>query len=174
MANLPQNRWIRRVGGSLGIVILAVALIPFWPQIMRAAGGMSLHAPRWELWNRISPVLQLHISAALTALAIGAVLMSLPKGSGLHKALGWTWVAAMAVTAVSSFFITGLNGDAFSLIHLLSGWTVIALPMAIYAVRNRNVDRHRRTMSGLYFGGLIVAGALTFIPGRFMFEMFLG
>jgi uncharacterized membrane protein len=169
-----QNPWIRRVSGSLGLVVLAVALFPFAPQIMRAAEGMSLHAPRWELWRQISPVLQTHIAAALTALAIGTVLMLRPKGRGLHKALGWSWVAAMAVTAVSSFFITGLNGDFFSLIHLLSGWTVIALPMAIYAIRNRNVDRHRRTMSGLFFGGLIVAGLFTFIPGRFMFEMFFG
>jgi uncharacterized membrane protein len=38
--------------------------------------------------------------------------------------------------------------------------------MAIYAIR--------RTMSGLYFGGLIFAGLLTFLPGRFMFEMFFG
>jgi uncharacterized membrane protein len=174
MTTQPQNPWMRRVGASLGLVVLAAALLPFSPQITRAAEGMSLHAPRWELWGQISPVLQLHIAAALTALAIGTVLMLRPKGRGLHKALGWTWVAAMSATAISSFFITGLNGDLFSLIHLLSGWTVIALPMAVYAIRNRNVERHRRGMSGLFFGGLVIAGLFTFIPGRFMFEMFFG
>jgi len=51
---------------------------------------------------------------------------------------------------------------------------MVALPMGIYAIRRRNVENHRRTMTGLYFGGLIVAGALTFLPGRLMFAMFFG
>jgi uncharacterized membrane protein len=97
-----------------------------------------------------------------------------PKGRGIHKALGWSWVAAMGTTAVSSLFITGLNGDAYSLIHLLSGWTVIALPMAVYAIRSRRVEMHRRMMMGMFYGGLLIAAALTFIPGRFMFQFLLG
>jgi uncharacterized membrane protein len=46
--------------------------------------------------------------------------------------------------------------------------------MAIFAIRNRKVDAHRRAMTGMFVGGLLVAGALTFLPGRFMFEFFLG
>ena len=80
----------------------------------------------------------------------------------------------MATTAVSSLFITGNNGNHWSVIHLLSGWTIIALPMAIWAIRNRKVETHRRAMTGMFVGGLIVAGALTFIPGRLMFETFFG
>jgi uncharacterized membrane protein len=102
------------------------------------------------------------------------VILFRPKGRGLHKALGWSWVIAMGITAVSSLFITGLNGDFYSLVHLLSGWTIIGLPMAIYAIRNRKVETHRRAMTGMFVGGLIIAGALTFIPGRLMFETFFG
>jgi uncharacterized membrane protein len=80
----------------------------------------------------------------------------------------------MGTTAVSSLFMTGLNGNFYSLIHLLSGWTIIALPMAIFAIRNRKVETHRRAMTGMFLGGLLIAGALTFIPGRFMFEFFFG
>jgi uncharacterized membrane protein len=29
-------------------------------------------------------------------------------------------------------------------------------------------------MTGIFVGGLIVAGSLSFIPGRFMFEFFFG
>jgi uncharacterized membrane protein len=160
---------------TIGVLALvAVAMWPFRIQIMNAFAGASLHAPDWVLWARLSPVLQLHIIAAMVALIIGGVLMSLPKGSGLHKTLGWSWVAAMGATAVSSLFITGLNGDAYSLIHLLSGWTIVALPMGVYAIRNRKVQTHRRMMTGLYFGGLLIAGALTFIPGRFMFAFLFG
>jgi uncharacterized membrane protein len=80
----------------------------------------------------------------------------------------------MGITAISSLFMTGLNGDAYSLIHLLSGWTVVALPIAIYAIRSSNLAMHRRMMSGLFYGGLLVAAAFAFIPGRFMFEFLLG
>jgi len=154
--------------------LIAFAMWPFRAQILGGFAGLAPHAPDWSLWARQSLVLQLHIVAASAALVIGAVLMLRPKGRGLHKALGWSWVAAMGTTAVSSLFMTGLNGDAYSLIHLLSGWTVVALPMAIYAIRRSNLAIHRRMMTGLFYGGLLVAAAFAFIPGRFMFEFLLG
>lgn len=120
--------------------------------------------PRWL-------VLGVGPAAAIAIVLIGMAPV-LPKGRGLHKPLGWAWVIAMGVTAISSLFITGLNGNSYSLIHLLTGWTLIALPMGIFAVRNRNVLAHRRAMTGMFLGGLVVAGALTFLPGRFMFELF--
>ena len=46
--------------------------------------------------------------------------------------------------------------------------------MAIYAIRNRKVETHKRAMTGMFVGGLLIAGALTFLPGRFMFEFLLG
>jgi uncharacterized membrane protein len=132
------------------------------------------HAPDLGLVARQSLMLKAHLGAALTALAIGTVIMLRPKGRGLHKTLGWSWVAAMAVTAVSSFFLHGLNGDRMSLIHLLSGWTVIALPIGVAGIRRRNVNLHRRMMTGLFVGGLLIAGALTFLPGRLMWHVFFG
>ncbi len=174
MKNVSESPIRRLPWRWLGAAIVVAALLPFSGQIVAAAGTMTFHPPRWDLLNQISLALKIHILAALTALVIGSVLMLRPKGRGLHKALGWTWVVAMGVTAISSLFVTGLNGDAFSIIHILSGWTLVALPMGVYAIRNRNVEKHRRTMAGMFFGGLIFAGALTFIPGRFMFEMFFG
>jgi uncharacterized membrane protein len=162
------------VGSTIAIGILVIALWPFFPSIARGFGDISLHAPNWALWSRVSWVVQLHVATALAAVMIGAVILFRPKGSGFHKTLGWGWVIAMAMTAVSSLWITGLNGNFWSLIHLLSGWTIIALPMAIWAIRNRKVQIHRRAMTGMFVGGLLVAGALTFIPGRIMFETFFG
>jgi uncharacterized membrane protein len=149
-----------------------MAMAPIAPQIAAQFGRASPHLPDWSLWAGQKPQVLIHVGAALTALAIGIVLMLLPKGVGPHKLLGWTWVIAMATTAVSSLFIFGLNGDFFSIIHLLSGWTIIALPMAVFAIRRRNVMMHRRMMMGLFVGGLLIAGALAFIPGRLMFETF--
>jgi len=163
-----------RLGTLAILALLAASMWPFRTQIIDGFAGLNLHTPDWALWARQPWVLQLHILAAVTALAIGAVLMMRPKGRGLHKAMGWGWVIAMGTTAVSSLFITGLNGDFYSLIHLLSGWTIIALPMAVYAIRNRKVETHRRMMTGMYFGGLLIAGALAFIPGRFMWAFLFG
>ena len=117
------------------------------------------------------------MAAALTALVIGVVLLAGVKGDRLHRTLGWLWVLAMATTAVSSFFIHQINpgGPAgLSLIHLLSGWTVVGLPMAVYAARRHRVADHRRAMTGMFVGGLIVAGLLTFLPGRLMWAIFFG
>lgn len=158
----------------LVLAIVIIPLIPFWRQIVALGADFQVHAPDWALWTSAGILLQLHILAALTALAIGTVIMLRPKGRGLHKALGWSWVVAMATTAISSLFMTGLNGDFYSLIHLLSGWTLIALPMAIYAIRSHKVEAHRRAMTGMFIGGLLFAGALTFIPGRFMYALFFG
>lgn len=132
------------------------------------------HAPDWRLLMTAPPVIQLHVVAAMAALAIGTVLLIGVKGTRLHRTLGWTWVAAMGATAVSSLFIRAINPGAFSLIHLLSGWTIVALPMAVYAARRHRVAAHRRAMTGMFVGGLIVAGLLTFLPGRLMWAIFFG
>jgi uncharacterized membrane protein len=162
------------LGAGLAAAILIAAVAPIWPQIAARAAAVTFQGPDWALWERLSPVIKIHVLAAIVALAIGTVILMRPKGKGLHKALGWGWVAAMGITAVSSLFITGLNGGFYSLVHLLSGWTVVALPMAIFAIRNRKVETHRRAMTGMFVGGLLVAGALAFLPGRFMFEFLFG
>lgn len=140
----------------------------------RPLAAWTPRAPDFSLIAQQSLVLKTHLFAAIGAFAIGCVIMLRPKGRGLHKALGWSWVVAMAVTAVSSFFLTSLNGDALSFIHLISGWTIIMLPMAIVAIRRRNVTAHRKHMTGLFTGGLVIAGALTFLPGRLMWHVFFG
>ncbi|MDO1557925.1 DUF2306 domain-containing protein [Brevundimonas sp. 2R-24] len=137
------------------------------------AGG-RLHAPDLSLLGEVPPAVVVHLGGALTALSIGVVLLLGVKGNRVHRTLGWTWVIAMAVTAVSSLFIRQINGGAFSFIHLLSGWTIIVLPMAVFAARRHQVARHSREMTGLFVGGLLLAGALSFLPGRLLWEMFLG
>lgn len=172
-----QRSRISPIGWAAGLGSLAIVVIAMWPVLPHMAarlGQVGLRAPRWELWERLPLMVQIHVYAAVVALVIGTVILLRPKGRGLHKTLGWTWVIAMAVTAVSSLFITGLNGGFYSFVHLLSGWTIISLPMAIFAIRNRKVQAHRRAMTGMFVGGLVVAGALTFLPGRVMFEMFVG
>lgn len=119
-------------------------------------------------------VLQLHILAALGTVALGGLIFSMRKGRTFHRTAGWIWVVLMATTAVSSLFIVGLNGDVWSLIHLLSGWVLITLPLGVWAARKHRVDVHRRTMTGIFVGGSLVAGAFTFLPGRLMWQLVFG
>ena len=50
----------------------------------------------------------------------------------------------------------------------------MALPMAFYAARRHKVADHRRAMTGMFVGGLLVAGSLAFLPGRMMWTMVFG
>ena len=118
--------------------------------------------------------IQIHVASALTAFFIGLILLCAPKGFGFHKTLGWTWVIAMGVTAFSSFFITGIFENAFSPIHALSAWVLLGLPFGIAAVRRRNIKKHRDTMTGMFMGGMVIAGLFTFVPGRLMWDLFIG
>lgn len=170
----PTAKRASWISWAILAAVLVAAMFPLRDELVAAFSNVSPHAPDWSLWIALPLTVKIHILAALTALGIGTVILFKPKGTGFHKTLGWAWVIAMGTTAVSSLFITGLNGNFYSFIHLLSGWTIIGLPMAIYAIRNRKVDAHKRAMTGMFVGGLLIAGALTFLPSRFMFEFLLG
>ncbi len=156
---------------ALGLVII----IAVWIGLAQA-GLMSFwsrpHLPDLALLAAQPVVIQLHVVSALSALLIGTVLLLGVKGNTLHRTLGWTWVIAMATVAISSFFIR--TSGTFSWIHLLSGWTVIALPMAVFAAKRHNIKAHRRGMTGLFVGGLLIAGLFTFAPGRLMWKIVFG
>lgn len=139
-----------------------------------AALARDWRPPDWGLLVRAAPVIQLHVAGAVVAFVIGVVLLAGVKGARLHRTLGWTWVLAMGTTAVSSLFIHHINPGGFSLIHLLSGWTLIALPMAVFAARRHRVKAHRRGMTAMFVGGLLIAGVFAFVPGRLMWAVFFG
>jgi uncharacterized membrane protein len=133
-----------------------------------------LHAPNLGLLA-VAPIqIQIHVAAVSTALAVGIALMLGLKGNTLHRTLGWVWVAAMATAAISSLFIHRANGGGFSFLHLFAGWTLIALPMAVFAARKHNVRLHSRTMTGMFVGGLLIAGVFAFMPGRLMWQIAFG
>lgn len=170
----------RRIGAAAvwgGILaVLAAALAPAFGRIAEEAqaGRIRPHLPDLDFWFSHSAAIQAHVYAAVGAFVLGLVVLSLPKGSTRHKQLGWAWVVLMAATALTSLFITEINGDFYSFIHLISGWTLVALPMGIYAIRRRRVAIHKTMMVSLFVGGMLIAGGLTLLPGRIMWALFLG
>jgi len=122
-----------------------------------------------------SPVIQLHAFAAMAAFGLGIVQLSAPKGTLPHRAVGWLWVALMASVAITSVWIHELRRvGPFSPIHLLSIFVLIMLPRAVLNAHRHIVERHRKGMIGLFVGGLVVAGAFTFLPGRIMHAVVFG
>ena len=164
----------------LAVVLATLVVVVAGPKMFTGMGafmiarGVHPHPPNLSLLAVQPLAIRLHLTAAVTALLIGIALMMRVKGTGLHKALGWTWVIAMGVTAVSSLFIRQLNHGHFSFIHLLSGWTLVGLPGAVYAIKRGKVATHRKAMTGMFVGGLLLAGLFAFIPGRLLWAMFLG
>ena len=164
----------KRVPGPVWPVLGAIVLYVIITQLILAAHPEA--DPRFRL--SLDPILtaslaiQIHVVAALSAFIIGVVLLLAPKGMRFHKTLGGTWVIAMTVTAVSSFFITGLMGRALSPIHALSAWTMIGLPFGIAAIRRRDIRQHRHSMTGMFVGGIVIAGLFSFLPGRLMWDVF--
>lgn len=148
-----------------------VGPVAIWNQVTHLTG--HLHAPNFDLLA-VAPIqIRLHVAAVSVALVVGIVLMLGVKGDAVHRTLGWTWVIAMATAAISSLFIHRVSGS-FSFLHLFAGWTLIALPMGVFAARKHNIRLHGRTMTGLFVGGLLIAGAAAFLPGRLMWRIVFG
>ena len=77
--------------------------------------------------------------------------------------------------AASSFWIQGLQQfGPFSWIHALSIFTLVMLPAAVVMARRHNVVAHKKTMTGIFFGALVVAGFFTLAPGRVMHAVVFG
>jgi uncharacterized membrane protein len=116
-----------------------------------------------------SPLIQTHAYAAFAALGLGAVQLALPKGTPLHRASGGAWAGLMLLVAGSSLFIhTFRTFGPFSLIHVLSIWTLFAIPRLVLLARRGLIVAHARGMRHLYVLALIVTGLFTLWPGRIM------
>ena len=172
---LPSPRALaRRVPGWTWPLVISAIIYAIVTQSILSAypdAEVRLRFTLDPIWSA-SLAIQVHVVAAITCFLIGLVLLLAPKGFAFHKTFGWAWVIAMAVTALSSFFITGIMGSSYSPIHALSAWTLIGLPFGIAAIKRRDVKQHRASMTGMFIGGMAIAGLFTFLPGRIMWNIF--
>jgi|SRR5437588_4284282 len=129
----------------------------------------------------LAPLLQapsaivLHASAAMAAFALAIVQFAAPKGTIPHRTIGWIWVTLMLAVSGSSFLIHQIRlWGPWSPIHLLSIFTLVSLPLAVWAAHRHRVAAHRRAMISIFLGALVVAGAFTLLPGRIMHQVVFG
>jgi uncharacterized membrane protein len=122
-----------------------------------------------------SPAIQVHAFAAMTAFLLGIVQLAAPKGTLPHRTLGWIWVTLMLVVSMSAFFIHQIRWwGEWSPIHLLAIFTLIMLPLGVFAAHRHNVVGHRSAMIGIFVGALVIAGLFTLVPGRIMHAVVFG
>lgn len=122
-----------------------------------------------------APAIPLHAFAAMAAFVLGLVQFAAPKGTLPHRTIGWIWVALMAVVAASSFWIHQIHlVGPFSPIHLLSIFTLVMLPLAVWRAHTHRVADHRRIMIMTFIGALVIAGLFTLVPGRIMHQVIFG
>jgi uncharacterized membrane protein len=124
-------------------------------------------------WDEIPTMVWPHIATILIAVLLTPVLLLRRRGDRLHRRLGWVWVTALAATAAVSFGIRGINSGSLSLIHVLSAWTFVQLPLIVWYARRHNHSRHRAAVRGMVIGALLIAGFFTFpfdrVMGRWLF-----
>ena len=129
----------------------------------------------WQPLLDAGPIIYGHAVAAFLAIFVGAVQFALPKGTPLHRGIGYCWMALISAVAISSFFIHTIKMlGPFSLIHLLSVFTLYSVYEAIASARAGNIAQHKRTMIRLFVLALILTGAFTLLPGRIMHAVFFG
>ena len=122
-----------------------------------------------------SLAIRVHMATVIPAFFLGTWLMFLSKkGSWSHRLVGAIYLLLMTVTATAGIFIREVHPGHFSWLHIFVIITYFCVFSAIWSLRHNNIRGHQAAMWGLYFGGLIIAGALTFLSGRIMHRIFLG
>jgi len=129
----------------------------------------------------LTPLIAVHMSAAIGAVVIGPVALWARKGRTqrpvLHRAFGYAWTTLMLVTATTAIFIRDFrlpNVAGYTPIHLLIPLTLFSLFGAFWFLARKNIVGHRKTMQTLYWSACVVAGAFTLLPGRYLGKLIWG
>ena len=125
-------------------------------------------------WVRVPPMVWVHLGTVALALALTPVMLLRRRGDRRHRTLGYVWVAAMATTALSSLFVKLINPGGFSIIHVLSVWTLIQVPLIVVRARQHDWLRHRSAVRGMVLGALLIAGFFTFPFSRLLGSWLFG
>jgi uncharacterized membrane protein len=122
-----------------------------------------------------APAIPFHALAAMSAFMLGVVQFSAPKGTLPHRTIGWIWVGLMMSVAASSFWIHQIRLiGPWSPIHLLSIFTLLAVPLGVWRAHRHEITDHRRIMILIFSGALVIAGLFTLLPGRIMHTVVFG
>ncbi|PZU44449.1 MAG: hypothetical protein DI568_15640 [Sphingomonas sp.] len=133
-----------------------------WLALALLAAVLAAIARGHAHWGDAPPAVWIHLLLMVLVLAVTTAQMWGLKGTAPHRILGWIWAIAMVGSALISFDIRLSKGGGFSVIHLLSVWVLIQVPLLVVQARRHAVAGHRRRARGLSIFALLVAGFFTF------------
>ncbi|MGZ9167143.1 MAG: DUF2306 domain-containing protein [Anaerolineales bacterium] len=120
----------------------------------------------------------LHLATVVPAFFIGAFQLLRRKGTPSHKFLGKIYMVLMLATGFITLAMPAEVGprllNHFGFIHIFSFLALFNVPLAYIAARRGNIKAHRGAMLGLYLGGILIAGAFAFSPGRMLHAWLFG
>lgn len=126
-----------------------------------------------SILNAETQPIPFHAYTAFLAIIIGGIQLTLPKGTKVHKYIGYSWIILILMVSISSFWIHTIKTiSIFSPIHLLSVYTIFSVFHAINSARRGDIKRHKQTMQLIYVLALIITGFFTLLPGRTMNAVF--
>jgi uncharacterized membrane protein len=125
-------------------------------------------------WAMIPINVWAHLATIGIALTLTPVMLLRKRGDKMHRLLGMIWLSSMFLTALISFDIRQIGEGRFSLIHILSLWTLIQVPIIFWHAKNHRIDKHRRAVRGMVLGALLIAGFFTFPFGRLLGSWLFG
>lgn len=114
-----------------------------------------------EHWNWL---IATHAIAAGYVLVLGPINFFRRAKDKVHKAIGFSWLAAMCYLCLSSFWIRTDGG--FTWLHGLSVFTLTTVTLGLVSAVRGNIKAHRGNMIGSYLGTVIAFAFATFAPGR--------
>jgi len=123
--------------------------------------------------------IKLHVFTVVPAFFLGTWLIFFSrKGARRHRAIGYVYLTLMTVTAIAALWIHQIPAIdivyGFGPIHIFSIVTLSGVVGALRGAWTHNIKMHRRSMLGVYIGGLLIAGTFAFLPGRIMHAMVFG
>lgn len=120
----------------------------------------------------------IHLATIVTAFLLGSVLLAGRKGTSDHRILGKVYFMLMLITGLITLLMPAQVGPQllghFGFIHAFSLLTLYSVPAAYFAARHGNIQAHRGYMICLYIGGILIAGAFAFAPGRMLHHLLFG
>jgi len=120
----------------------------------------------------------LHLATIVPAFFIGTFILFRGKGTRQHRLLGKVYIVLMLLTALFTLLMPANVGPRlfhhFGFIHIFSLLVLFAVSAAYRAARRGDIKAHRGNMLGIYIGGLLIAGAFAFMPGRLLHHWLFG
>lgn len=150
-------------------------------QVRHSSSVLALCCLFTKFFMNLTPLVAVHMTAALAAIAIGPIALWARKGLTqrpmLHRAAGYAWVTLMLLSALSAAFIRDYrmpNIAGFTPLHLFVPLVVSNLARAFRALAQKRLAEHRRIMTRTYVGACLIAGMFTLMPGRYLGQLIFG